>query len=82
MASTIDSKKQMQSAVAEIKKILSKDVRVLIDEIEDLGAPIGMVRELRYLLNDDTCDVLDDIMGEIQYKKRIVFDVDPKMMEK
>ena len=73
-----DSKKQMQSAIAEIKRILSKHVNVLIDEIEDLGAPSELVRELRYVINDDTNDVLEDIVNNVQHKKYIIFDIIPK----
>ena len=75
---TSDSKKQMHSAIAEIKRILSTDVQELIDEIEDLCAQSGLVRELRYLLNDDTNNVLEDIVCDVQHKKYIIFDIIPK----
>lgn len=76
-------RKQLTSAVAELRRILSEEVALLLEEIAELGASDDAVKELRYLLGEDTqviLDEIDELGGPVDYRKWFYFKVDDLRM--
>ena len=73
------TKLQLQSAVAELRRILNEEVALVLEEIAELGASPDAVKELRYLLGEDAKIALDEIEelgGPGHYKKWVMFNIE------
>lgn len=79
MATSSATEKQLTSAITELRRILNKDVALVMEEIAVLGASKEAITELRFLLGKDAKLVLDEIEelgGPTQYKKWVEFSIE------